>query len=121
MRITAVLPLVLILASTTLGQAPEQTPLERVLAAAGPNRVQLEKALAAAGARRPAMRHLILGMPTADARSLGADRLLETLRLADVARAEANLKRIDDICIFGCKAEDQLEAAIADWRAKNGA
>ena len=43
------------------------------------------------------------------------------LMRGDVGGAEANLARLDDICIFGCDEERQLKAAIRDWRAKNGA
>lgn len=43
------------------------------------------------------------------------------LMQGDVARAEANLDRLDELCFFGCSEERNLEAAIKDWRAKNGA
>lgn len=41
--------------------------------------------------------------------------------LGQVEKAEANLERLDSLCFFGCDQEKQLKAAIADWRAKNGA
>lgn len=43
------------------------------------------------------------------------------LMRGEVGKAEANLRRIDSICVFGCDEERDLEAAIRDWRAKNGA
>ena len=43
------------------------------------------------------------------------------LMRGEVGKAEANLRRIDGICVFGCDEERDLEAAIKDWRVKNGA
>ena len=42
------------------------------------------------------------------------------LTLGDVAAAEANLAKLDDLCVFFCGKRDDLAEAIADWRAKNG-
>ena len=41
------------------------------------------------------------------------------LALGDIAAAEANLSRLDKICWLGCKAERDLEAAIAAAKAGN--
>lgn len=58
-----------------------------------------------------------------DSRHLGALEYQGELflMLGQVEKAEANLERLDSLCFFGCDQEKQLKAAIADWRAKNGA
>lgn len=100
MRETAFLPCLVLFATVTFGQNQETTVLDRVLDEAGSNRVELENALREAGPRRAAMQHLIAGMPSSDARTLRAERLLETLRLADLARAEAKWGRSVDDRLF---------------------
>jgi transglutaminase-like putative cysteine protease len=77
-----------IFSSLVAAQKPE-TDLGQRLSRAGENRAELERALAEAKELRPAMEHLILGMPAADLKSIAATRLLETLRLAAEARREA--------------------------------
>lgn len=42
------------------------------------------------------------------------------LQMGDVAKAEANLARLDDICWLSCDEERELKNAIAEWRATNG-
>ena len=42
------------------------------------------------------------------------------LALGDVARAEANLRRLEVLCSSGCEELDELAAEISGWRARNG-
>lgn len=42
------------------------------------------------------------------------------LTLDQPERAEANLARLDEICIFECRAYVELKQAIDDYRAKHG-
>lgn len=42
------------------------------------------------------------------------------LMLGDVAAAEANLAQISKQCLFTCAQERALEAAIAEWRTRQG-
>lgn len=41
------------------------------------------------------------------------------LQMGDLARAEAQLKRLDGLCFFGCDELDDLKAAIQEYRKKN--
>lgn len=41
------------------------------------------------------------------------------LMLGEIAKAEANLARLDAICASQCEELDELAAEIAAWRAKN--
>ena len=42
------------------------------------------------------------------------------LRMGDLKSAEQHLKRLDSICMFGCKQFDQLKAAIAEYKKQKG-
>ena len=42
------------------------------------------------------------------------------LTLNQLDKAEALQVRLDDVCWLGCDELDQLNAAIADWKSKNG-
>ena len=42
------------------------------------------------------------------------------LRMDDLANAEKHLKRLDQLCFFGCEQFDELKAAIAAYKKKKG-
>lgn len=42
------------------------------------------------------------------------------LRMGDLAKAEKQLKRLDNLCFFGCDQFDELKAAIAAYKKKKG-
>ncbi|MBK8175614.1 MAG: tetratricopeptide repeat protein [Rhodospirillales bacterium] len=39
------------------------------------------------------------------------------LQMGDVAKADAQLAKLDDLCLFGCEEYDDLKAAIATYKA----
>lgn len=41
------------------------------------------------------------------------------LQIGDLAGAQKHLARLDEICWLGCEQEEELEAAIASWKAAN--
>ncbi len=54
-----------------------------------------------------------------DPKQLGANEYIGEayLQLGDVAKAEEHLKRLDELCTFGCKEYDTLKNAIAAYKA----
>ena len=42
------------------------------------------------------------------------------LELGDLAQAEAQLAKLDDICFFGCKQYDMLKTSIAQYKQTRG-
>ena len=40
------------------------------------------------------------------------------LQTGDLAKAEERLKKLDDICTFGCEEYDDLKAAIKAYKSK---
>lgn len=42
------------------------------------------------------------------------------LRMGDLKSAEEHLKRLDSLCLFGCKQYDELKAAIAAYKKQKG-
>jgi len=42
------------------------------------------------------------------------------LELGDLAQAEAQLEKLDDICFFGCKQYDMLKSSIAEYKQTRG-
>ena len=55
---------------------------------------------------------------TIDPKHKGANEYLGELylKLGQLEKAEAQLARLDDICIFGCEEYDDLKAAIASYK-----
>ncbi len=54
-----------------------------------------------------------------DPKHLGANEYIGEayLQLNDVAKAEEHLKRLDELCTFGCKEYTELKNAIAAYKA----
>ncbi len=54
-----------------------------------------------------------------DPKQLGANEYIGEayLQLGDVAKAEEHLKRLDELCTFGCKEYTELKNAIAAYKA----
>lgn len=54
-----------------------------------------------------------------DPKHLGANEYIGEayLQLNDVAKAEEHLKRLDELCTFGCKEHTELKNAIAAYKA----
>ena len=53
-----------------------------------------------------------------DPKHLGANEYIGEayLQLNDLAKAEEHLKRLDELCTFGCKEQAELKAAIAAYK-----
>jgi Flp pilus assembly protein TadD len=54
-----------------------------------------------------------------DPKHLGANEYIGEayLQLGDLAKAEEHLKRLDELCTFGCKEHTELKNAIAAYKA----
>ena len=109
----------LVPSGTAYGQADTALALDaEIRARAGDNAAEIERALQEVPAeQRAAMEFLVRGMPARDLQSLTAAYLLENVRLAHEARAEANWTISDELFF-----NDVLPYAVASetrdpWRA----